>query len=510
MLNQLVNKVNSPKEFVEFLKHFREKYIMEYKEATNLPKSFWETYSSFSNTSGGIIVLGVKEALPENQIVGVGNSEKIIADLWNQLSNPNKVSFRNVGNEDVIPIRVDEARTIIVIVIREAPENMKPVYLDGREPNSYIRTGDGDRKATADELKAMVRNAQPAQDSISLEHYTLEDLDPISVMEYKTLAHKRYPARKYVEMTDEDFLVETGACLKDRVTGQVKIKRGALLFLGKCNAIKEEYPQFHLDFFNMRGGGSRWTDRVSDDEPGDAEINVFQFFRIVDMKLKALMQESFQLDENQVRLPAGGFDETIRECLANCLAHADYMQGYPSIKIEAYDGWYRFLNPGKMLVSPTQFRIGGDSRPRNEIIMKMFRMIGVSDRQGGGGPLIFKSAIEGNFRMPEIETNIEKTELKVWNIDLADSYPELAPDEKASLKYILKAGSGVSVKMISDGTGLSDYFARKALTALVDSGFIEVHGKGPATRYYIAMGRPEILTQLEMVVDSLKRQLYQE
>ena len=93
MLNQLLNKVNSPEEFVEFLKRFREKHIMEYKEATNLPKSFWETYSSFSNTSGGIIVLGVKEAFPENQIIGVGNSGKIIADLWNQLSNPKQGQF---------------------------------------------------------------------------------------------------------------------------------------------------------------------------------------------------------------------------------------------------------------------------------------------------------------------------------------------------------------------------------------------------------------------------------
>ena len=97
----------------------------------------------------------------------------------------------------------------------------------------------------------------------------------------------------------------------------------------------------------------------------------------------------------QIRLPIGDFDETIREYLANCLAHADYIQGYPSVKIEAYDGWYRFLNPGKMLVSPEQFRIGGDSRPRNEVIMKLFRLIGVSDRQGGGGPLIFKSALSG-------------------------------------------------------------------------------------------------------------------
>ena len=32
-----------------------------------------------------------------------------------------------------------------------------------------------------------------------------------------------------------------------------------------------------------------------------------------------------------------------------CLAHADYVQAYPSIKIEVFDGWFHFLNPGKML-----------------------------------------------------------------------------------------------------------------------------------------------------------------
>ena len=29
----------------------------------------------------------------------------------------------------------------------------------------------------------------------------------------------------------------------------------------------------------------------------------------------------------QIRLPIGDFDETIRECLANCLVHADYRYG---------------------------------------------------------------------------------------------------------------------------------------------------------------------------------------
>ena len=62
-----------------------------------------------------------------------------------------------------------------------------------------------------------------------------------------------------------------------------------------------------------------------------------------------------------------------------------------------YDGWYCFINPGKMLVSPEQFFLGGDSRPRNEIIMKMFRLLGASERQGFGGPLIYKTAVQNEF-----------------------------------------------------------------------------------------------------------------
>lgn len=35
--------------------------------------------------------------------------------------------------------------------------------------------------------------------------------------------------------------------------------------------------------------------------------------------------------------------------VVHCLAHADYVQGYPSIRIDVYDGWLSFTNPGKCL-----------------------------------------------------------------------------------------------------------------------------------------------------------------
>ena len=237
-------------------------------------------------------------------------------------------------------------------------------------------------------------------------------------------------------------------------------------------------PYYHVDFFNRRGNNARWLDRVTDDEPSDYEMNLYNFFNIVYEKLKLVLQDSFALDSGQMRLPLSDFDETIRECLVNCLAHADYVQAYPSIKIDVYDGWFRFVNPGKMLISKEQFVIGGDSRPRNETIMSLFRLLGASERQGFGGPLIFKSAENNEFRRPEIVTDLEHTELKVWNVDLADAYPELSINEKNILRYLTKNGPARSVNEIKDALNISEYAVRKAISNLENEKLVEKEGMG--------------------------------
>ena len=313
--------------------------------------------------------------------------------------------------------------------------------------------------------------------------------------------------QKYLEMTDESFLTEIGAAYRDRDTGAWLLKKGTLLFLGKVNAIKELFPHYHVDYFNRRGNNARWIDRVTDDEPSGYEMNIYNFFTIVYEKMRTMLQEAFVLDSTQLRIPTSDFDETLRECIVNCLAHADYIQGYPSIKIEAYDGWFHFVNPGKMLVSTEQFKIGGDSRPRNEIIMKMFRLLGASERQGFGGPLIFKSAMENRFRSPEIETSIESTELKVWNIDLADSYPDLPDIEKSVLRIVMKSSAALSIKTITELSGETDYQVRKAVNSLVEANLLEKQGNGPSTKYDLALGSGELLTQLQLMVDGYRKMI---
>lgn len=498
--------MDNKEHFEEKIKSLRENHNVELKESRDLPKSFWETYSSFSNTDGGLVVLGIQENKEgDNTIIGINNTNKVLSNLWDNLSNTNKVNYRTIQNEDV-RVRECEGKKIIMIKVPEAPITKKPIYINNKLDNTYIRSNDGDRVATKDEIACFLRNANPISDSLSIDHFTLDDLDMYSVISFKERVAIRYPSKGYMEMSIDKFLTEIGACTKNRDTGEIQLKRGTLLFLGKYNSIKELYPHYHLDYFNKKGSNIRWIDRVSDDDPHELEMNIYNFFNIVFEKLQNILLDSFALQESQERASNFGFDASLREALVNCLAHADYDQSYPSIKIEVLDGLFIFKNPGQLLISKDQFAAGGDSRPRNVIIMKLFRLIGFSERQGFGGPQIFKSAIDNLYRCPELETNINYTELKIWNVDLADSYPDLGSNEKNILKLIIKENV-VTFNEIIQNVKLSEYYTRLALESLENKKFIDKIGKGRATRYHLNKNRQEFITQLQMVVDILKQNI---
>lgn len=490
-------------EIEETLLSIKESKNIELKTASKLPKSFWETYSSFCNTNGGYIILGVEENKNSNKIVGIENPDKLIKDLWNNLSNKSKTNYYNINYIDVVKYKIS-GKTIIIVSISEVPESAKPVYVNGKKENTYIRTGEGDRKVTDEQFNAFVRNAKPQTDDSVIRNYTLEDLDMESVALFKNKVSERYKDFDYSKLNEEEFLIKIGACRKSRINGKLQILQGALLFLGKYNSIKEKFPQYHLDYYNKCGEG-RWIDRVADDDPSPTEMNLFNFFNIVFEKIKLLIKESFQLDENLTRKSSNDFIETIRECLVNCLAHADYNQGYPSIKIEVYDGWFRFINPGKMLVNEDQFFVGGNSVIRNEIIMKMFRLLGFSERQGFGGPQIYDTAIKNRYRRPEIITDLEFTEIIVWNVGIAKAYPDLSEEERTVYEFLSEMNIGQSVNHIANKLNMTDYKTRQCLKKLEEKNLIIKLGNGPSTKYELIMDKTEMLTKLQMLLETLKR-----
>lgn len=99
------------------------------------------------------------------------------------------------------------------------------MYINDKLENTWIRTGDGDRRATKDEIAAFMRNAHPSQDDLVLDNFGIDDLDLDSILAFKERINKRYSKQKYLEMKNEIFLTEIGAGVKDRISGKLFISK---------------------------------------------------------------------------------------------------------------------------------------------------------------------------------------------------------------------------------------------------------------------------------------------
>ena len=74
----------------------KESGTVEFKSALGgFPKSFWETYSAFGNTQGGVIILGVKEhdGIFEPNNLSDEAIDKLQKDFWNGVRNKNEAPY---------------------------------------------------------------------------------------------------------------------------------------------------------------------------------------------------------------------------------------------------------------------------------------------------------------------------------------------------------------------------------------------------------------------------------
>lgn len=494
------------KSAIDLVQKFRESSELEFKKAeNNLPSSFWETYSAFCNTQGGIVILGIEEKKDKNVIVGVKDPNKMIDDLWNMVSNKTKVSYSVLKNNDIHSYKIED-KIIIIVEIREAPDDKKPVFLHDNMREVYIRCGTGDKKATPEEIRAMVLNSSPQTQFLN--NFTIEDLDPNSVREFKDEASKRFPAKKFNEMGVEEFLFEIGVLRKNREDKKYQLATEGLLFLGKYRSITEKFSRYYLDYFYRGLGNDRWIDRVSSDEFYDKEMNLYNFYNIVKNKIFLSLKEGFALDDNQERIKSiTVIQESIREALANTILHADYFCDFPKVKIEMYDNWFCFENSGKMLISVEEYLQGGKSKIRNTILMQLARLIGMAERQGFGGVQIFKTAKSLDYRIPEITTGLQGTTLKIWNVDALQSHSELSLEERSVYEILLKSKENVTKAFIKKETNFNDYTVRKCLSSLIEKNLVIQIGAARATRYSIRVGMSEYLTKVQMLLKSLSDEL---
>ena len=106
---------------IEDIFNSSESFDLEFKSAKGgFPGSFWETYSSFANTQGGQIFLGIKETQQGLKVDGLDKTaiEKYKKDLWDNLNNRNKVSANILSQNDIKEIETPEGIVLGINVPR--------------------------------------------------------------------------------------------------------------------------------------------------------------------------------------------------------------------------------------------------------------------------------------------------------------------------------------------------------------------------------------------------------
>ena len=459
-----------------------ERVTLECKKAQNsVPNSLWDTYSAFSNTYGGTILLGVVEHTEEKdkskqfEIVGVEDADKIRKDLWNIINSKEKVNVNLLRDEDVQVVDV-EGKSVVAVNVPRAESSTRPIYINNNlSRGTFKRNHEGDYHCTEQELKMMLRDANEAgNDRMILEYYTMDDIDIPTLESYRIMFKTDNPDHVWNDLDHKDFLMQLGGYAIDRKERIEGLTMAGLLMFGKGLPIRDRFDNLRMDYIDKSHliGEQRYSDRLTYD--GRWENNLYNFVRMVLPKLTIDLPRPFRM-EGVIRKDDTLQHKAVREAVTNMMIHADLMLN-GILRIEKYDDRIVLTNPGLLKLPIEQIYQGGESKARNQRMQNMFRMIGYGENLGSGFPLILNAWNEKHWIRPELVEQPELMQVKLTlyfeNDPVNDPVndPIKLTDRQNMILQMFDEDKTLSRERLSEKTGLSDGTIKREIAYLKSIG----------------------------------------
>ena len=394
----------------------------ECKDASwGLPDSLWESYSSFANTDGGVILLGVKEVDRKFSIAGVPKAATLIKRFWDGVNNREKVSVNILFDRHVYSVRC-RGRDVVVIEVPRADRQDRPVYI-GKDmfSGTFRRNGEGDYHCPRESVKAMVRDAcVETADACLLEELTVDDLCPKTIRSYRNRFKSKKPEHVWNDLPDEEFLVRIRAARRGE-DGKVHPNIAGLVCFAEFGQIMDVLPDFFLDYREKLSTDTRWTDRVAAHD-ANWSGNIYDFYMMIYDRITSHVKVPFELDADGLRVEENEIHKSLRELLANALIHADY-HGRRGIIIEKQAQTISFANPGIFRVNKAVAVEGGTSDARNSHIFNIFALVDIGERSGTGLADLYGHWKKNNLPAPVIAEEYDPDRVKITVYTDSDQDP---------------------------------------------------------------------------------------
>lgn len=336
-----------------------------------LPASTRETLSAFSNTEGGVIILGLDEGTGF-QATGCRDAGKVAADLASMCSTQMEPPLR-----PLIEVMAFEGVQLVTAEVPELERSLKPCFYKGGglTKGAFLRVHDGDHHMSPFEVQMMLANrGQPVEDEKPAAGASMSDLDPAAVAAFLKRSRENHPLT-FGGLDDGEALRQAKVLVEwPEGSGVLIPSLAGLLALGRHP--QRSYPQLGLTFVSYpttagpdERSGTRFLDNVSVD--GAIPVMLEQALAVLrrNMSRRAVVRDLGRSDVWE-------YPETaLREAIVNALVHRDLSDASKGAQtqIEMYPDKLVIRNPGGLFGPVSVARLGEEaiSSSRNAALMRI-------------------------------------------------------------------------------------------------------------------------------------------
>ena len=371
---------------------------IEFKKAKDgVPENLYDTFSSFSNTSGGIIIFGVDEK-NNYAICGITNP-----DIFQK-----KITEQSLMMEPkirpIITICEYDGKIIASAEIPELDVFNKPCYYSGKGKmkGSYIRVGDADLPMTDYEIYSFDAFKYKTEDELrSKERIEKDIFNEISI---NSFLDKIISVKPNLINLDRDTILKMNGIIDKNnyptVCGILNFGKYPQIFSPNLDivAVRCSTNEYGIEDQN----GIRFLDNKRLDGTISEMLKLAISFVINNIK-KATRINDRGIREDVLEYPI----KAIREIILNSLIHRDYSihtENEP-IRLTIFDDRIEISNPGGLYGRLSIDELGKvHSDIRNPFIASILEILEVTENRYSGIPTIYAEMKKAGLMEPKFES----------------------------------------------------------------------------------------------------------
>ena len=345
---------------IEKILHQGENSQIEFKKRIN--KELASEICAFSNSQGGIILLGVDD---NNIVTGLDIDNTTRSKLESTIS-----AINPRPEIEIIETKYEDKN--IIIIDCKAGKN-KPYIISG---SIYVRYGANSQKlTTAIEIRDFFQQAnQIFWDITKCEKFSYPNDFDNELYEDFIAKSKISKALTQEQIIDNlELTTETG-----------HFKSGAVLFFAKNP--KSFFTHIGIRCILFKGNTKRY---IIDDKvfTGNLFSQYENSLKYINSKLETryeIESQGFLPRKEILEIPENAFKESI----INALSHRDYYARGAIIHVEIFDNRVEITNPGGLVPQVRDSEFGTKSFSRNDLIFGLFKRMDLVEKVGTGIPRI--------------------------------------------------------------------------------------------------------------------------